>query len=494
MNASYSPSLFWLNIVFYVFILYIITYYLYVYIYKFISTELIKAHCDIYANASTLLGVKGKKQISSYIVCTIQRDGGRFLKWQTTHRTDTKPKQKKKQQGTAIVGKDTKDDTLPSQLTVASSSSSVSVASSSLSSNWVVVSDEVARTKVSQALKHRFRRQSIDSEVAVVTSDATVLAAAACADAVAATSSSTITPIHTLRIQEISKLLPCLPSTPAKDVNQSCSCCNSSLTLEPVVASDKNSPHPSPLSPPVCSGHTSKLTASTTTTINTTITTNAAIVTPVHPKELFRISDHDHLPPHNLFDAVSLTPLRVGPHVRALFLNRGQESTAAPVLSIAQNHRNHFMDIVATSSGSMSSSSGSMSSSSSCCISTGHHRVDTSVPYKWDCCSIYDDDISISSLGDDALVAAPMPASLDPPCTATAWQRGSNWIPHAQQRFLLPLPPPLTSYQIPTRRPIGSKNIQQSSQFLSKHSSTSSHFVRPEPQEPFHGHCCYQQW
>jgi hypothetical protein len=75
------------------------------------------------------------------------------------------------------------------------------------------------------------------------------------------------------------------------------------------------------------------------------------------------------------------------------------------------------MDIVATSSGSMSSSS-------SCISSTGHHRVDTSVPYKGDCCSIYDDDISISSLGDDALVAAPMPAS------------GSKWIPHAQQRHL----------------------------------------------------------
>jgi hypothetical protein len=64
--------------------------------------------------------------------------------------------------------------------------------------------------------------------------------------------------------------------------------------------------------------------------------------------------------------------------------------------------------------------------------------------------------------GSDAVVAAPMPAS------------GSNWIPHAEQRHLLPPPPPLTSYQTPTRRrPTGSKNIQQSSQFLSKHSSTS---------------------
>jgi hypothetical protein len=74
------------------------------------------------------------------------------------------------------------------------------------------------------------------------------------------------------------------------------------------------------------------------------------------------------------------------------------------------------MDIVATSSGSMSSSCGSSN--------TGHHCVDTSGPYKWDCCYIHDDDISISSLGDDALVAAPMPAS------------GSKWIPHAQQRHL----------------------------------------------------------
>jgi hypothetical protein len=417
------------------------------------------------------MGVKGKKQISSYIVSTIQRDGGRFLKWQTTHRTDTKPKRKKKQQCTAIVDKDTKDDTL----TVASSSSSVSVASSSLSSNWVVVSDEVARIKVSQALKYRYRRQSIDSAIAAVTSDVTFLAAAACADAVASTSSSTITPIHTLRIQEISKLLPCLTSTstPVKDVNRSkssantvSSCSNLSLTLEPVVVSDKNSPHQSPLSPPGGGGHTNKLTASTTTTTtNTPITTNAVIVTPVHPKELFRISDHDHLPPHNLFDAVSLTPLRVGSHVRALFGNRDQESTAAPVVSIVQNRRNHFMDIVATSSGSMSSSS---SSSTCCCSNTGHHRVDTSVPYKWDCCSIHDDDISISSLGDDALVAAPMPAS------------GSNWIPHAQQRHLLPPPPPLASYQTPTRRrPTGSKNMQQSSQFLSKRSSTPSAYPRP---------------
>jgi hypothetical protein len=425
----------------------------------FVSTELIKAHCDIYANASTLMGVKGKKQISSHIVRTIQRDGGRFLKWQTTHKNDIKPKQKKKQRGTAVVRKDTKADTLPSQQTVALSSLSISVASSA--SNWVVVLDEVARIKVSQALKYRYRRQFIDSTIAAVTSDATFLAASTCADAVASTSSSTITPIHTLRIQEISKLLPCLTSTPVKDVNRSkssastvSSCSNSSLMLEPVVASDKNSPHSSPLSPLGCSGHTNKLTAATTAP--TPITTNAAIVTPVHSKELFHISDHDYLPPHILLDAVSLTPLRVG--------SSDQESTAAPAISIVQNHRNHFMDIVPTSSGSMSSSS----SSSSCSSSTGHHHVDTSIPYKWDCCSIHDDDISISSLGDDALVAAPMRAS------------GSNWIPHAQQRHLLPPPPPLTSYQTPTRRrETGSKNIQQSSQFLLKHSSTSGAYPRP---------------